>query len=137
MSTKVDRAVHANQLIRAIASHGRRFFYNARADRYARIELDVAGRVWFIDDYRESRIYTHRRGSWNRMGFSHGGTLHSLVDDMREYIVHGTRIPRWKIAIRQLGNRSENIWGYSPEAAEAVRAAAYALPIMEPEKDGA
>jgi hypothetical protein len=131
MSTKTDRVVHANQLIQAIAAHGRRFFYNSRTDAYARIELDVAGRVWFVDEYRGARIYTHKPGSWNRMGFSGGGTLRDLVDRMREYIVHGTPIPRWKIVIRQLGKPDEDVWGYGKEAAEAVRAAAFALPIVE------
>ena len=53
---------------------------------------------------------------------------------MRDYISKGTRVPRWKIVIQQLGHNDleHNIWGYPVEAAQAVRAAAYALPIIEP-----
>lgn len=133
MTTKAERAQHANQLIRSIASHGRRFFYHAAADRYARIELDSRGRVWFIDDYTQKRVYTHdTRGRWR--GFTHGGTLRSLVERLRDYITTGWQLPRGVIAPPYLGgNANDNVWGYDREAATAVRAAAFALPIMAPE----
>ncbi|WP_198387826.1 hypothetical protein [Burkholderia ubonensis] len=93
------------------------------------MEIDARGRVWFVDDYTQKRIYTHdTRGRWR--GFTHGGTLRALVEDMRDYIMNGTPVPRWKIAIRQLGNPERDVWGYGFEAAEAVRKAAFALPIM-------
>ncbi|MCA7945606.1 hypothetical protein [Burkholderia vietnamiensis] len=124
MSTKQERVEHANALIRAIAAHGRRFFYSKTNDRYARLELDGRGRVWFIDDYREARIYTHKAGCWNRMGFSHGGTLKSLVERMRDYVMNGWQLPRGAIA--------PSYWGYSIETAAATRGAAFELPIMAP-----
>lgn len=51
---------------------------------------------------------------------------------MRDYIMHGTPIPRWKIVIQQLGAEGleGNIWGYDVEGAQAVRDAAYTLPII-------
>ncbi|HDR9065509.1 TPA: hypothetical protein ACU967_002267 [Burkholderia contaminans] len=127
-TTKIDRAVHANTLIKIIASHGRRFFYSESKNQYARIELDERGRVWFIDYYTGKRIYTHRSGHWN--GFTSGGTLKSLVEDMRDYITFGMRIAPWKIAPPR--ENGSNIWGYPAEAAEAVRKAALALPIIAP-----
>lgn len=126
MSTKLERVEHANALIQVIAAHGRRFFYCESKDRTAHIELDARGRVRFIDDYTGKPIYTHYRYDWR--GFSNGGTLRSLVEDMRDYIMCGDYIPRWKIAIPR--NDGSNIWGYSKEAAEAVRVAAFSLPIM-------
>lgn len=134
MSTKQERVEHANALIKVIAAHGRRFFYCKSEDRTAHIELDARGRVWFVNDFRAARIYTHKPGCWNGMGFSHGGTLKALVEDMRDYIVRGEQIPRWKIAPERMRDDGSNIWGYSPESAIAVRAAAFELPIMEPEK---
>lgn len=126
MTTKLERVEHANALIQVIAAHGRCFFYCKSKGTTAHIELDARGRVWFVDDYSRKRIYTHYRYHWS--GFSHGGTLRGLVEDMRDYITRGKHIPRWKIAIPR--DDGSNIWGYSPEAAEAVRAAAFALPIM-------
>lgn len=130
MTTKAERVEHANQLILAIASHGRRFFYHAAANRYARIECDPRGRVWFVDDYTQKRVYTHDKGRWR--GFTHGGTLRGLVERMRDYITTGWQLPRGVIAPSYAGNRSDNIWGYSADAAAAVREAAFALPIMAP-----
>ena len=132
---KQARLQHANDLIKIIGSHGRRFFYNKERDVFARLELRN-GRLWWIDDYRGAEVYilnTGFRRHWR--GFSHGGTLRALVEDIREYITKGTRIPGRKIVIQQLGkdDLSENIWGYDAEGAKAVRAAAYALPIVDAE----
>lgn len=142
-----ERLEHANALIRVIASHGRRFFWYGGtnvwnpvtktssfvpADRYAYFEFRQ-GRVYFVDDYTCKGTYLAKTGfanSWR--GFSHGGTLRALVEDMYQYIVNGTPVPRWKIVIEQLGRKGleDNIWGYDIEAARAVREAAYALPIV-------
>jgi hypothetical protein len=144
---KQERLEHANALIKIIASHGRRFFWHrgsivwnegtkaptfVPADRYAQFELRK-GRVYFVDEYTGKAIYTHRTvlgNGWR--GFSHGGTLRALVEDMRDYILNATPIPRWKIVIQQRSKNDleDNIWGYDVEAALAVRAAAYALPII-------
>ncbi|MBM2651244.1 hypothetical protein LGM71_04920 [Burkholderia sp. AU33545] len=59
MTAKAERTEHTNQLIKAIGSDGRHFFYNPQHDRYARIELDSRGRVWFVDDYTDKRVCTH------------------------------------------------------------------------------
>jgi hypothetical protein len=147
---KLRRAEHANELIKIIAAHGRRFFHYSGsnvfdpetkvatfvlADRVAYIELR-RGRVYFVDAYSQQAVFTHKTnfgGRWR--GFSGGGTLRSLVEDMRDYIIDGTPIPRWKIVIQQLGHNDlvGNIWGYDVAAAQAVRAAAYTLPIIAPE----
>jgi hypothetical protein len=150
MTQKQERLQHANDLIRVIASHGRRFFWHGgvnvydpvtkvsaweSADRYASLELRH-GRVYFIDDYTKKSVYTHKTGITNRWkGFSHGGTLRALVEDMRDYIIHGTKIDRWKIVIQSINqdDLTRNIWGYGLEAGNAVREAAYLLPIIERE----
>lgn len=150
MTTKQARLQHANDLIRVIASHGRQFFFHAgvnvydpktktttweSAERYARLELHN-GRVYFVDDYTQKAVYTHKTGITNRWrGFSHGGTLRALVEDMRDYVIHGTKIQRWKIVIQSMNHDdlTGNIWGYGLEAGNDVRKAAYVLPIIEDE----
>ncbi|WP_238587115.1 hypothetical protein [Pseudomonas veronii] len=74
LTLKQQRAEQVNQAIRIIGTHGRRFFFNQVADRYASMEVDQRGKVWFIDDYSARRIFTHKTnwgGRWR--GFSHGG----------------------------------------------------------------
>lgn len=127
-----QRVEHANELIRMIGSHGRRFFWSSKHQRFARLELDARGRVWFVDDHTGTRVFTHRtNGRWS--GFTHGGTLRSLVDDMRDYIMLCRPIPHWRIAPEQMGDPTKDIWGYGLEAAEALRTEAFNLPIIERE----
>ena len=129
-SPKQQRLEHCNQLLQVIARHGRRFFYNARHDRVASLELDARGRVWFIDDYSGQRVYTHPTGFGGRWrDFSHGGTLRGLVEALRDYIVTGELLPRGYIATETSWSDGD-IWGYSPEAAKAVREEAYAIPMF-------
>lgn len=126
-TTKQERLEHANALIRAIAAHGRRFFYYASSDRIAHMELDARGRVWYVDDYTQRRIYTHKPGAW--AGFTKGGTLKGLVEQMRDYITRGERISRWHITMpREDGG---NTWGYNRDAAATLRAIAYSMPIID------
>lgn len=133
-SARRERVKHANALIRVIASYGRHFFYNAQHDRFARIELDQRGRVWWVDDYTGTRIFTHQTPFGNRWrGFSHGGTLRHLAELMREYITAGTLIHRGYIAPAMSYG---DLWGYGEAGATAVQAAAFELPIMAPPKGG-
>lgn len=128
---KIERLAHANALIKVISDHGRRFFWNERDQRVASLEMDERGKIWWVDDHRGARVYTHKTTITSRwQGFSHGGTLRSLVEYMRDYVVHGRQIPRWQIATPRLSG-DDNIWGYSQEAAKAVREAAFVLPIMQ------
>lgn len=95
---KQQRLEQANQLILLIAHNGRKFF-NHRG-RVSHFEFDHRGRIWFVDAYREARIYTHAPNS-NWRGFSEGGTLHTAVLHLAAYIRTGkqTRVfgpwPHW------------------------------------------
>jgi hypothetical protein len=129
--SKQERANHANALIAVIGKHGRRFFYNQPHNRLAHFEVDARGKVWFHDDYSAKRIYTHKTGFSARWrGFSHGGTLRSLVEAMRDYICTGTTLePGW-IGLERSFTES-NIWGYPEEDMRACRAEALSLPIIK------
>ncbi|AQS40229.1 hypothetical protein Sps_05160 [Shewanella psychrophila] len=122
-----ERVKHANTLIKVISEHGRKFF-NTK-DVTATIELDKNGKVWFVDDYSQRRIYTHYSGRWS--GFSHGGTLRGLIESMRKYITKGHQIPLDWIAPTRRNPANGDIWGYGIEAASAVRTAVAKLPIIK------
>lgn len=122
---KTERLSHANELVRVISKHGRRFFYSAKSDTTARLELDARGRVWWIDDYRGARIYVAYPGRWR--GFSHGGTMRALVEALRDYIQRGEPLhPEYIAPAMSYGD----MWGYGAEAAAAVRAEAHQLPMF-------
>jgi len=127
--SKTERLGHANALIEVISRHGRRFFHNRESGSIARLELDARGRVWLIDDYRGARVYVAYQGRWR--GFSHGGTLRSLVEALRDYVLHGTLLHPERIAPGRIDPSNGDIWGYGFEAAAAVRAEAHALPLFQ------
>lgn len=113
---KQRRIIRVNSLIRIIGDSGRHFFRHK--DQYARMELDDNGRLWWVDDYTQKKIYLHYP-NW-RKGFSHGGTMRDLVNRMKEFVMHGHSItgvgpwPQWIC--------DGDLWGYG-ESMEIVRAA--------------
>ena len=114
VTTKKDRAEQASRFLATIASCGRKFF--AHNGRVSRFEVDDRGRIWFVDAYRERRIYTHYEGRWS--GFSEGGTLRSLVCKLRDFIRTGEQ-QRLHI----------DLWGYGSDM-DSVRTAAVACGIV-------
>lgn len=126
VATKKERAEQASRFLTAIASCGRKFF--AHNGRVSRFEVDDRGRIWFVDSYRERRIYTHYEGHWR--GFSEGGTLRSLVCMLRDYIrtgeqqrIHLGPWPDWIC--------NGDLWGYGADMA-IVRTAAEACGVVPP-----
>ena len=126
-----ERVKHANALIRVISDHGRRFFFNKTSRRVAHIEMDNNGKLFWIDDYRATRVYMDTVGGYETRwrGFSHGGTLKALALEMRNYIRTGEQINIAYICMSNIAGDSD-IWGYGKEASKATRHAAAALPII-------
>jgi hypothetical protein len=133
LKPKVDkkrkRAEKANRLIELIGSCGHKFFNYPDKYGNGRFEVDVRGRIWFIDGYTGTHIYLHYR-YWNR-GFSEGGTLRALVDSLKRYISTGEPVlpshfgpwPKWI--------SHGDLWGYG-EDMRKVRECAVSLSIIHP-----
>ncbi|UZE14749.1 hypothetical protein [Pseudomonas sp. B21-053] len=129
LTLKRQRVEQVNQVIRIIADHGRRFFYSQAANRYASMEVDHRGKIWFIDNYSGKRIFTHETvwgGKWR--GFTHGGTLRDLVKELRDYIRTGEPLHPGYLGPERFDD--SNIWGYDEAAMKAVREQAGALPVF-------
>lgn len=107
--TKHDRVQNVNQLIKVIGDGGRNFFKHK--DRYASMEIDCRGKIWWVDDYTEKRIYTHYEfGRWR--GFSHGGTLRDLVRALRNYVTKGEPVPTFHFGPWPEHFCNGDLWGY-------------------------
>ena len=120
-----ERIDQCNELIRLIASAGRKFFSDK--DGYvSTLELGKRGRVLFVDYYTRRRIDTHAH-EWR--GFTSGGTLRRLVELMRDYIKKGEKIPLWVIGNRRTDGT--NVWGYPADELEALRVLVAKLPMFE------
>ncbi|PAE17270.1 hypothetical protein CHH91_04490 [Virgibacillus sp. 7505] len=84
---KADRVKLANELLNMIGRLGRHYFYNK--DENAMSIFVIRGRnkrLWFIDKLG-FLVNPYESNISNDTGFSEGGTLWSLVHDMREYIL--------------------------------------------------
>lgn len=101
---KQERLELVNQVIAEIAKCGRGFF--GHKDRIARLEIDKRGRIWFVDDYTQKRIYTHYRGRWN-YHFSYGYSTQQLIRQFAEFVQTG----KPNLSIHWLGYGRIS-WGY-------------------------
>ncbi|MBD9599356.1 hypothetical protein IB252_05875 [Pseudomonas sp. PDM10] len=129
LALKRQRAEQVNQAIRIIADHGRRFFYSQSVNRYASMEVDARGKVWFIDDYSGKRVFTHETvwgGRWR--GFTHGGTLKDMVKAFRDYICTGEPLHPGYLGPERFND--SNIWGYDEAGMKAVRKQAGPLSVF-------
>ena len=95
---RLDRIIAANKFLRVVANCGRCFFRNKGAGHYAYLALNGRSNiVWLFDDYTGARINVIREGPWE--GFSHGGTLKSLVRSIGSFVLNG------KICATGISNR--------------------------------
>lgn len=145
--SKEERLLHANELIKQIGSHGRRFFYYGgskkfdikkqelffeSADRYSYFEIKK-GHIYFVDCYSQKSIYTHESARSRWIGFTQGGTLKDLVKAMRDYIQTGKQVNPAYIG-PESSLTSGNIWGYESGELEKLKEAIKGLPIIEERK---
>lgn len=126
---KYFRVADANAVIRAIASHGCRFFYNKEDDRYGEFMIDLTGSIRFVDDHTGARVRIIKNGKWR--GFHNGGTCRAIVEALAEYIRSGKTMSRgffgpWPEWVCGDGD----MWGYGFEEMEKVRRDAFASPAV-------
>jgi hypothetical protein len=126
---KQQRAAHANDLVKIISDHGRRFFYNANKDRVAGFSVAPSGHIYFTDDYTGTPIYVAYQGRWR--GWSHGGTLRELIRRMARYINTGKRLSLDWIGPERFDQ--SNIWGYTSDEMTKCRTAALECAAIEPD----
>lgn len=118
-----ERLHRVNELIKTISSLDRRFFYCKSKDRIASFEFSDKGKLFFIDDYTGERVYPYRKVHYGRArGFSHGGTLWSIVNWFREFIITGEKLNHMI--------DFEETWAYSYESTMKIREKAVDLGIL-------
>lgn len=127
---RLDRLNKANELIETIANGGRKFFRHQ--DRVARFELDDRQRLWLIDHWTQRRYYLHL-WYWRRR-FTHGGTLTSLAEELRDYVLKGKQLYPNTLGPWPQSCCEGDLWGYG-EYMEVVRSKARELGIIQGEKN--
>lgn len=132
---RLDRIIVANEFIRVIANCGRRFFRNTGSGHDAYLTLNARRNiVWLFDDYTDARINIAREGRWD--GFSHGGTLKSLVKSIGEFVLSGKTM-RYGYFQPTMDNGFESPWGYGDDILivrdEGVRLGLIRMPDVQQE----
>ena len=123
---KCERVDQINELIKIIASYGRKFFsYEGDISHMAK---DADGKVYFFDYYTRKRIYVAYKGEWK--GFTSGGTLRNLVEIFYQYIKTGEPISVKWLAMSGYRTDGSNVWGYEPSEADKMREEALKLPCI-------
>jgi hypothetical protein len=119
--TRAERIANANEVIRHVAAHGRRFFHYDRHDRTAAFELTASGRVRFRDECTDLLVDTGRVGRWNPQKFSGGGTMQRMVADLGNYITKGIKIDKRHFGPWADWKCDGDVWGYGFEEMQKVR----------------
>lgn len=122
LSDKQKRVDIVNEIIKQISSRGRNFFLNKKTGFIAHITIEK-GRLFFIDDYKQDRIYLHMPAYRRWQNFSHGGTMKGLILDFKHYIVTG----EYSNHMNGYGGLYCPHWGYEKEDMEAIQAKAREL----------
>ena len=110
------RIENANQVLRVISSHGRRFFWSQTHNRVSHF-IRTTTAVYYVDHWTGSIIDTATDKDWH--GFTNGSTLRRLVEDLAQYIRTGE-----PISSEHFGPWSYcrgDLWGYGQEEMEKVR----------------
>lgn len=113
---KSQRIKIANDIIRLIGGCGRNFFNHQTVVSHFVL---VSDRLRFHDSYSRKSIYVAYPGKWR--GFTNGGTMRSLIENLRDFITHRAPIkayfgpwPEWVC--------EGDLWGYGKETMETLRA---------------
>jgi hypothetical protein len=127
-----ERAEKANELIKAIASCGRKVFLHNRAgdEVLSRFEIDPLDRIWFRDGWTGRAIFMHQPGYAKWRGFTEGGTMRFLIQDLRRFIQFGTLVHASHFGPWPQYICGGDLWGYGEDMAK-VREAAKSLGICE------
>lgn len=104
----------ANELLFVISTHGRKFFAPRGNDgqTHDKIERGNGGQLVYVQQWNNKRIYlTAKQGYWH--GFSGGGTLRGLIQQLVEFIRTGRKV--------RAGTFGDH-WGYGDEMAKVIAA---------------
>ena len=87
---KDQRVYRANRFMELIASCGRRFFEYKHPDgrEVSYFTTSERGHIYLWTEWKRELMYVSRYGPYK--GFHHGGTLHSLVGGIVEFIKTGS-----------------------------------------------
>lgn len=136
MNTLELRLKKANELIKTIASCGRKFFSveitvsptkEMVTERISKFKY-LNNRLYFWDKYSAQLLpcwkqrdnWRYQSKKWHR--FTEGGTLKDLIEDLSTYIYTGKELPNHFRSLPEWYSHGEdNYWGYPKEDMDKIR----------------
>jgi len=115
---KIDRLKIANDFIKIISDHGRRFFYWKGKVGYLKIKNN---RVYYVSESSDKEVCFSQSIHRIARKFSHGGTLMSLVVALRDYINGKDQLPLNHIGPWPKYLCNGDLWGYGKYEMQKVR----------------
>lgn len=119
MKTTQARVAEANRIIKLIGLVGRRFFFHN--GEYSDLSIDRADKLWLTDARTRNRIDIDRKGEW--LGFSDPEQARTVVEHLRDYVLHGALVP-----FEAIGRQ----WGYPDSDVATLRQNLSALHAIAP-----
>jgi hypothetical protein len=104
------RILQVNEIIGMIATRGRRFFLHK--GKTAGMVFS-GGFLYWINEWDRSRVNLNR-GNWGDWSIRHGGTLRTVIQCFRDFVMRGTVIKNDHLFTN---------WGYDPEEMEEIKSA--------------
>lgn len=134
---KAERVKHANAVIRAIGSYGKKFFFSEK-NGFSGFGVDEEN-VWFTDCHCREPFVPRVGQEWK--AFTQGVTCREIVILLTDYIHFGKPVAR-EIFFRSRCRKDDtgqyvigDPWGYGVEAMEKVRTEVFRSPAVEQEKE--
>lgn len=133
--TREQRIDIVNEIIREIASRGRRFLHTKSKERTSYFVWD-GRKLWYIDSYTGVPLHMQKGSSHKNNKqyyyFSGGGTLQGLVNDFKDFI-YGDDDANHN---NGYGGLYCPHWGYPEEDMKAIRKLARDLGYLKGEVTG-
>jgi hypothetical protein len=120
-----ERLKKANELIKFIAQHGRKFFSYKEDVAYLAFRRN---RIWYFEPYNKEWVFTHYKGRWRK--FIHGGTLKGLIYCLRGYIINGQKLHPKTFGPWPKSFCNGDLWAYGEDMPK-VKAKAVELGIID------
>lgn len=120
-----QRATKVNELVKVIGTNGRCFF--CHKDTFAEMVVDDNCRLWWRDEWRGTMIYLHYK-FWG-VGFSNGGTLRSLVNNFKDFVMTERPLPEKVFGPWPSWYSNGDPWGYG-SGMQVVRQKALELGLL-------
>lgn len=131
----------ANDIIRVIATHGRRFFSSdadwaePHADPFiAHFYRDDRNELWFVDSYTRKSILV-RHFEWP--GFTNGGTMRAIVEHLADHIETGKPINLSYFSPSPQWVNGGDLWGYGNDMALVAKTVASLVKASTMSEDAA